>query len=682
MEKLFGLEMNLLATYLSVGTVAVLLIVLFLALRNRILLKLALRNIPRRKAQTVLIIVGLMLSTTIIMAALAIGDTVASSIRTTVLDAVGKTDIRLTSPVAARFGDDYLDEFIVERVRSELQGDSRVDGILPLIREELPVFNGASGKTVAGTSVVGVSLDSLGGFDGLRNVAGDPADLRGLGEGEVIINESLAERIEAGVGDMITLVAPSGRSDYRVAEIVESKGLAGGSQDVRSAALLPISVLQRVLEREAQYNVIDVSVVGGRRVDVQVSAEVADELQLSFIDGAAAEALFAAFKTPVVAEALRLELEERGSSTGGPFSANTFADLVAELENDSPSDEFKVAATNVITLAIVGGVIEGIGDVRLAQSLLVPMSQLVELQVDPIKNQGLEIAEVIGSFFTLIFSIFGSFSIIVGLLLIFLVFVMLAASRTTEMGIIRAIGTKRRHLVQMFVYEGIVYSIGAAALGTLLGLGASVLLVLILSNVFQQEETFTFSYGVTWQSIVIAFCAGLFLTALTVAVSAYRVSKLNIVVAIRGLGQEFVNDEVPGTGKRAMMVVYWLGGPLTYAYSTWKLWRAGHGIAGRTAVFFLLLLVVPWIAVLVRQIFKFFQPWLVSGWPLVPLGVVVALSGLHPDKQVLGWALNSEALWSVGVTLLIIGTGLIMRRFFIWRGYREEFQKRVSMRRC
>ena len=115
MEKLFGIEMNTLAVSLSGGTVVILLIVLFLGLRNRILLKLALRNIPRRRAQTVLIIVGLMLSTTIIMAALAIGDTVASSIRTTVLDAVGETDIRLTSPISARFGDDYLDEEIVER---------------------------------------------------------------------------------------------------------------------------------------------------------------------------------------------------------------------------------------------------------------------------------------------------------------------------------------------------------------------------------------------------------------------------------------------------------------------------------------------------------------------------------------------------------------------------------------
>ncbi|MCH7522292.1 MAG: ABC transporter permease, partial [Chloroflexi bacterium] len=138
MEKLFGIEMNTLAVSLSGGTVVILLIVLFLGLRNRILLKLALRNIPRRRAQTVLIIVGLMLSTTIIMAALAIGDTVASSIRTTVLDAVGETDIRLTSPISDRFGDDYLDEEIVGRVRSQVLGDSRVDGVLPLIRESLP----------------------------------------------------------------------------------------------------------------------------------------------------------------------------------------------------------------------------------------------------------------------------------------------------------------------------------------------------------------------------------------------------------------------------------------------------------------------------------------------------------------------------------------------------------------
>ncbi|MBT7468469.1 MAG: hypothetical protein HN798_09265, partial [Chloroflexi bacterium] len=74
MEKLFGVEMNVLAGILSGGTIVVLLAVFLLALRNKVLLKLALRNIPRRKAQSILIVIGLMLSTTIIMSALAIGD--------------------------------------------------------------------------------------------------------------------------------------------------------------------------------------------------------------------------------------------------------------------------------------------------------------------------------------------------------------------------------------------------------------------------------------------------------------------------------------------------------------------------------------------------------------------------------------------------------------------------------
>ena len=46
------------------------------------------------------------------------------------------------------------------------------------------------------------------------------------------------------------------------------------------------------------------------------------------------------------------------------------------------------------------------------------------------------------------------FSIAAGILLIFLIFVMLAAERRGELGIARAIGTRRGHLVQMFIFEG------------------------------------------------------------------------------------------------------------------------------------------------------------------------------------------------------------------------------------
>ena len=164
MEKLFGIEMNHLAISLASLMVIISLSTLLLALRNRVLLKMALRNIPRRKSQTILIIVGLMLSTTIIMSALSIGDSINSAIRIGSLRALGETDIRLSSPVFSRFGDDYLDDAVLDRVERELKNDPRVDGILPLLRKKLPILNESNEKTISEVVIVGLKLDSLDGF--------------------------------------------------------------------------------------------------------------------------------------------------------------------------------------------------------------------------------------------------------------------------------------------------------------------------------------------------------------------------------------------------------------------------------------------------------------------------------------------------------------------------------------
>ena len=77
-----------------------------------------------------------------------------------------------------------------------------------------------------------------------------------------------------------------------------------------------------------------------------------------------------------------------------------------------------------------------------------------------------------------IFTTFGSFSIAAGILLIFLIFVMLAAERRGELGIARAIGTRRGHLVQMFLFEGAAYDLVAAAVGALLGVAVAYGMVL------------------------------------------------------------------------------------------------------------------------------------------------------------------------------------------------------------
>ena len=85
------------------------------------------------------------------------------------------------------------------------------------------------------------------------------------------------------------------------------------------------------------------------------------------------------------------------------------------------------------------------------------------LEADPTKQDALEAADEAGSAFMSFFTTFGTFSIAAGILLIFLIFVMLAAERRSEMGIARAVGTRRGHLVQMFLFEGAAYDLVAAA---------------------------------------------------------------------------------------------------------------------------------------------------------------------------------------------------------------------------
>src|SRR3972149_2296264 len=75
MNELFGVSMNLIMYVLLALLGVSLASIVLVALRNRIMFNLGVRNIPRRKAQTTLIVVGLMLSPVIISAAFATGDT-------------------------------------------------------------------------------------------------------------------------------------------------------------------------------------------------------------------------------------------------------------------------------------------------------------------------------------------------------------------------------------------------------------------------------------------------------------------------------------------------------------------------------------------------------------------------------------------------------------------------------
>jgi len=132
----------------------------------------------------------------------------------------------------------------------------------------------------------------------------------------------------------------------------------------------------------------------------------------------------------------------------------------------------------------------------------------------------------------------------VGLLLIYLIFMMLAAERQEEMGMSRAIGMKRSHLTLTFVFEGMAYTLLSSGIGLLLGIG----MVAILIEVFGNNSTLLellktpLQMHIDWTSPLLSYCLGTTVTFLAVAVSANRVSRMNIIAAIRHLDEEQTSD--------------------------------------------------------------------------------------------------------------------------------------------
>src|SRR5512137_1623479 len=143
MHELFGVSLTIIAIVMLIlfGIVAIL--VVSLALRNRIMFKLGVRNIPKRPVQTALIIFGLMLSTVLITAAFSTGDTVVYTIRSLATDALGNTDEVVAAPNRETAPDSgYFDYTLFGQVSEGLSGAGvHVDGVLPVIREQVPLIN-------------------------------------------------------------------------------------------------------------------------------------------------------------------------------------------------------------------------------------------------------------------------------------------------------------------------------------------------------------------------------------------------------------------------------------------------------------------------------------------------------------------------------------------------------------
>jgi putative ABC transport system permease protein len=157
------------------------------------------------------------------------------------------------------------------------------------------------------------------------------------------------------------------------------------------------------------------------------------------------------------------------------------------------------------------------------------------------KQEVLKGAEQAGNSLGSLFLFIGSFSIIAGVLLLVNIFVMLAEERKSELGMLRAVGMKRGRLVRSFMIEGTVYALVASLAGVLIGLGVGRAVVVVAARIFRSfgdDGGLTLAFKFTPISLVNGFAMGFLIAFVTVTLTSMRISRVNIIAAIRDLPNE------------------------------------------------------------------------------------------------------------------------------------------------
>jgi putative ABC transport system permease protein len=192
---------------------------------------------------------------------------------------------------------------------------------------------------------------------------------------------------------------------------------------------------------------------------------------------------------------------------------------------------------NLIAVSNEGNVETG---VELTDSAVAEIENVLQdngvslLEVEAIKKDNIEATEEASEMMSEVFWLMGSFSIIAGVILVINIFVMLAEERKPEMGISRAIGMKKSHLIQAYIFEGSAYSLIASFFGALAGLALAYVMITAFGSIFA-EEGFQMPFHFEIDSLIMGFSVGVFMTFLTVILASWVISRLNIVRAIRSI---------------------------------------------------------------------------------------------------------------------------------------------------
>jgi len=534
---LFGVSTGILALAAAGTLAAVLLALGWMAWRRPLLVRLGLRAVPRRLLRSVLIVAGLTTSTAVIATAIGTGETMAATMRAVVAGGIGPVDEVIVSPgtntrepslrdprAVLAGGDLAAGAFFpitqYEELAARVAGNPAIAALTPAVQAQATAVSPAEGRARTGVNVVGLQPGTPI-FDRFTGDAG-PVSLAELQPDEVLANVEAGRLLGVVPGDELQLTFADGRTAaWRVRAVVNDAGLAG----INAALVAPLAAVQSALDKPDQVNQI---LVANQRGGAAASRTATGTLRLALADPELASRIARSLATEGGQSQLRaLEARVR------PDDRPRIAALRDAAEDGRPTPELAYYLADPALTTQYRWVLNALaGDPSLRGNELI--QRVAPLTVIDVKQRAIEAANEYGSAVTTVFLILGLFSIAASLLLVFLIFVMLAAERRTEMGLTRAVGAQRRHLVAAFAVEGLAYDLLAALIGLILGVGIGALVLHLIQNVLNRFDV-TIQGRMSGGSILLSFSVGALVTFATVLLAAWRVSRVNVIAAIHGL---------------------------------------------------------------------------------------------------------------------------------------------------
>lgn len=315
MDTIFGIPMNGILLVLAVLLASTLLVIGWIAWRRPVIFRLGVRNIPRRRAQTILILVGLMLSTTITTAALGTGDTIAYSATAATYQLLGHADEVVVSSQepdgrAATALTTGIPASTLPLVEQALAGDARVAGIMPMLFATVPVVNERAGQSEPRVVVAGIDPARLGPFGGLKDAHGGAIDLAATAADEIVVSEKTASQLVLAPGDALTLFYGNQPVSLRVAAVAQDSLLSGVLQSGGLGMVLPLDRLERMTRQDGVLSLIAIANAGGVRGGLVHTDGIVDRL-----------------KPALAGKQLGVDPIKQGSVRDAQTAARTFTDI-------------------------------------------------------------------------------------------------------------------------------------------------------------------------------------------------------------------------------------------------------------------------------------------------------------------------------------------------------------------